>query len=165
MSLVFIGPPGAGKTRLGKRVAQLLGTRFIDTDKEIVAEHGPIADIFATDGETRFRELERAAVESALASDAVVALGGGAVLNPDTQRDLANRRVVLLTVSPAAVEARITGSKRPLLASGGMDAWKSLVDARMPIYQQLASRSWDTSNRPIDAIAGDIAAWAAEDTL
>jgi len=163
VSLVLIGAPGSGKSRLGKRVARLLARDYIDTDKVVVAAHGPIAEIFADKGEAHFRSLERAAVHEALQSAAVVSLGGGAVLDPDTREELAGRRVVLVTVSPEAVAPRITGAKRPLLASGGLDAWKTLVEARTPIYESLASRSWDTSNRPIDDIAREIADWAGED--
>lgn len=160
MTLVLIGPPGSGKTRLGKRVARNLGLRFLDTDKVIVAEHGSIAAIFAEQGEPHFRRLEREAVVRALAEDAVVSLGGGAVLDADTQVDLAGHRVVLLTVSAAAVAGRIGGPKRPLLA-GGIEAWTALVESRRELYERLGDRVWDTSHRPLDAIAVEIAEWAA----
>jgi shikimate kinase len=90
----------------------------------------------------------------------VVALGGGAVLHEDTQRDLAAHRVVQLTVTRAAVESRITNGKRPLVA--GVDSWQALVDARRPIYERLATRTFDTSHRPLDDIAADIARWIQE---
>jgi shikimate kinase len=159
VSLVLIGAPGSGKTRLGKRIARMLGTDFIDTDKLIVADHGAISDIFAAHGEAHFREIERRAVIRALESDAIVALGGGAILDADTRADLADRTVVLVTVSPEAVEARIQGAKRPLLAAGGIEAWKSLVESRRAHYESLATRTWDTSSRPIDLIAREIADW------
>jgi shikimate kinase len=162
VSLVLIGPMGAGKTKLGKRVATTIGKPFVDTDRMIVAQHGTIANIFAEFGETHFRALERIAVEDALAQDAVVALGGGAILNEQTQADLADHRVVLITVSAAAVESRIVGSKRPLL-SGGIDSWKQIFESRREIYERLATRVWDTSSRPLTAIAAEIADWAASD--
>lgn len=160
MSLVLIGPPGSGKTKLGKRIARALGLPFIDTDKRIVAEHGAIAEIFAQHGEPRFRQLERAAVTAALAEDAVVSMGGGAILDADTQSDLADRRVVLVTVSAEAVARRISGTKRPLVTS--IESWQALVDARRETYERLATRIWDTSHRPLDAIAAEIADWARE---
>jgi shikimate kinase len=160
VTVVLIGPPGSGKTRLGKRVARNLGLAFVDTDKLIVAGHGSIAEIFAQHGEPHFRRLEREAVVRALAEDAVVSLGGGAVLDADTQADLAGHRVVLLTVSAAAVAGRIGGRKRPLLA-GGIDAWTALLESRRELYERLGDRVWDTSSRPLDAIAGEIAEWAA----
>lgn len=157
-AVVIIGAPGAGKTRTGRRVARALGVPFIDTDKTIVAEHGAIAQIFETHGESHFRELERAAVHSALAQPAVVTLGGGAVLDADTQAELANHRVVQLTVAPAAVQARISGGKRPLLA-GGIDSWVSLVAARQPTYDRLSQLTIDTSDRPLDGVAREIVRW------
>jgi shikimate kinase len=160
MTIVLIGPPGSGKTKLGKRVAKALELPFIDTDKRVVAEHGPIADIFGTHGEPHFRALERAAVIEALAEDAVVSLGGGAILDVDTQRDLAGRRVALITVSAEAVAERLEGDKRPLVS--GIESWQALVDARRETYERLATRTWDTSNRPLDAIAEEIAQWASE---
>ena len=75
--LVFIGPSGAGKSRIGRRVARALGVPIADTDKMVVAEFGPIAEIFERDGEPRFRELERAAVERALNEPAEGALTPG----------------------------------------------------------------------------------------
>lgn len=156
--VVLIGAPGAGKTRTGKRVARLIDVPFIDTDKRIAAENGPIADIFATYGEPHFRRLERAAVATALGERAVVTLGGGAVLDAETQADLARHRVVQLAVSAKAVEARIAGGKRPLLADG-IGAWERLVAARRPIYDRLAGLTIDTSRRPLDDVARQIVSW------
>jgi shikimate kinase len=159
VTLVLIGPMGSGKTKLGRRIAARLGKPFVDTDRMIVAGHGAIADIFAEFGEAHFRALERIAVEDALAQDAVVALGGGAILNEDTQTDLVDRRVVLITVSAEAVEPRIAGTKRPLV-TGGIASWISILDARREIYERLATRTWDTSSRPLTTIAQEIAEWA-----
>jgi shikimate kinase len=156
---VLIGPPAAGKSRIGKRVAKLLGVPFTDTDSQIVASHGAIADIFAEHGEPHFRALEREAVRAALTGFGVVSLGGGAVLDPGTQADLRGLPVVLLTASAEAVRKRIKGGKRPLLASGGIEAWERLVAERTPIYEALATRTWDTSSRPADELAAEIAEW------
>jgi shikimate kinase len=160
---VLIGPPAAGKSRIGKRVAKLLGEPFTDTDSRIVAAHGAIAEIFATHGEPHFRALEREAVRAALSGPGIVSLGGGAVLDPDTQADLRDLRVILLTATADSVRKRIRGGKRPLLASGGIEAWERLVAERTPIYQDLATRTWDTSDRPIDELAAEIAEWLGSD--
>ena len=159
--LVLIGPPGAGKTRLGKRVSRIISAPFIDTDRVVVSEHGAIATIFAEQGEAAFRRYEREAVAQALESEGVVSLGGGAVLDADTQSDLAGLPVVLVTVSPEAVEGRI-GTKRPLL-TGGIGSWTALYESRRELYERLAAATWDTSSRPIDLIAAEIAVWATED--
>src|SRR5690606_16156609 len=116
-----------------------LGVPFVDTDRVIVGEHGPIAEIFAQHGEAHFRMLERAAVRSALLGEGVadrsgfiVALGGGAVLDADTRAELESHRVALITVTPQAVRERLTTSKRPLV-SDGLESWKRLVAERQPI--------------------------------
>jgi shikimate kinase len=156
--LVLIGAPGAGKTRTGKRLARLLDAPLIDTDSRIVADHGAISRIFEEYGEPHFRALERAAVAAALREPAIVTLGGGAVLDPDTQADLEGLPVVQLTVRPDAVEKRIAGGKRPLVASG-IDAWAALVASRQPLYDQLSQLTIDTSDVPLDSVAARIADW------
>jgi len=155
---VFIGPPAAGKTRLGKRVARILSVPFIDTDKRIVAEHGAIPEIFAEHGEPVFRRWEAQAVSRAMQERAIVALGGGAVMTPSVAEQLRDRPVVLLTISESAVADRLDSAKRPLL-TGGVDAWRALVDQRMPVYDSLATARWDTSRRPLAQIAEEIATW------
>lgn len=157
--VVLIGPMGAGKTRIGKRVARLLGTGFQDTDKLIVAEHGAIAELFDAHGEPHFRAIERDMVARALASDDVVALGGGAILAAETQQLLANHRVVLVTVTAEAVEPRITDGRRPLVRNG-IREWERIYAERLPIYQRLAQFTVDTSHRPIDAAAQEVAEWS-----
>lgn len=163
---MLIGPPAAGKSRVGRGLARRLGRPFIDTDRVILEEHGPIARIFAEHGEAYFRALERQAVVAALgagasgsldAADAVVAVGGGAVLDPDTQRDLARASVVLLTVSPEAAAFRIDGGTRPLVS--GMDSWQRLVDERSPLYAELADYTIDTSTRTPGDLADELARW------
>jgi shikimate kinase len=154
---------GSGKSKLGRRIAKRLGKPFIDTDKVVVAGHGSIAGIFAEFGEEHFRALERVAVEDALAQDAVVALGGGAILNAETQVDLLDRKVALIMVTAEAVASRIKGSKRPLLTDG-VSSWAEILEARRAIYERLATRTWDTSSRPLDAVAVEITDWARNGT-
>ncbi|GAA4668751.1 shikimate kinase [Frondihabitans cladoniiphilus] len=160
--IVLIGPMGAGKTSVGKRVAKALGRPFVDTDKLLVSRHGAIAALFETHGEPHFRELERAAVAETLASDdvAVVSLGGGAVLDESTRALLADAHVVLLTVTPEAVGPRISGSDRPLLHHDGLAAWQAIAEARAPIYASLADLTLDTSHRPLSHVVDDIVTWA-----
>jgi shikimate kinase len=157
--VVLVGPMGAGKTRVGKRVARLLDVGFTDTDKTIVAEHGPIAGLFAEHGEPYFRALERAAVVEALETDGVVSLGGGAVMDPATLADLENQRVVFLTVSARAVEGRLGDGKRPLIRAGIND-WQRIFDERRALYQHISDLELDTSHRPYDSIAEEVAEWA-----
>lgn len=155
---VLIGPMGSGKTRLGKRVARALEVPFTDTDKVIVAEHGPIADIFDTQGEPHFRALERDAVREALEHGGIVSLGGGAVLDPDTQSALDGLPVVYLQVDAAAVTERLADGTRPLVR-GGIDDWQRIYDARRGLYERLASVTIDTSRLPRERLVDDIVAW------
>ena len=156
--VVLVGPPAAGKTRLGKRVAKLLGLDFFDTDVMVSSRYGPIPALFATEGEASFREKEREAVVEALTSSGVVALGGGAVIDPDTRADLREHRVALISISPEAVEPRLDATKRPLLA-GGLESWVALVKSRAPWYDEVARATFDTSSTPLDTVAENIVAW------
>ena len=160
-ALVLIGPMGAGKTSVGKRVARTLEVPFYDTDAAVSREHGPIEQLFAEHGEPRFRALERAAVVEGLATAGVVSLGGGAVLDPATRADLADHRVVLLTVAPRVVAHRVRGSARPLLQDGdALARWTAIFEERRPIYEELADVPFDTSNGPLQNVVAGIVAWA-----
>ena len=152
---VLIGPPAAGKTRLGKRVAKNLGLSFVDTDSLVAQSHGSISQIFAEHGEPTFRAWEREAVQSALRTDGIVSLGGGAILAADTQSDLYSLFVVLVTASSDAIESRLESGNRPLL-TGGIESWKSLVESRQPIYSRLANITLDTSHGTMDNLADEL---------
>ncbi|AYF99114.1 shikimate kinase [Protaetiibacter intestinalis] len=155
---VFVGPMGSGKTRIGKRVAAALGVPFTDTDKVIVAQHGPIAELFDTHGEPHFRALERDTVREALTGAGIVSLGGGAVLDASTRELLAAHRVVYLTITAEAVASRLGDGKRPLVR-GGIGDWQRIYDERKPVYESLASVTFDTSRLPYDRIAADVVTW------
>jgi shikimate kinase len=164
-AIVLIGPMGAGKTSIGRRVAKALGVGFVDTDAAIVRAHGPIADIFAASGEPHFRELEHHAVIEALGGGGVVALGGGAVLDARTQEALSYHRVALLTVDPAIIAGRITGGKRPLLTGDDPVArWNAVYESRRDVYARLADETFDTSHGPLQDVVDRVVTWAREDT-
>lgn len=150
-SIVLIGPPAAGKTRTGRRVAKLMNVPFIDTDHRITAEHGPIPEFFATRGEAEFRRVEAEAVREALAENTVVSLGGGAITDAGTRALLADHFVILLTISAEAVLPRIQNAKRPLIRS--IDDWKRIAEARRELYDELADLTIDTSHLPFDRSA------------
>lgn len=163
-AVVLIGPMGAGKTSVGKRVAKALGVLFIDTDRVIARQHGPIPQLFETLGEEGFRLLERDAVAAAVAQPVVVSLGGGAVLDPSTQALLGGVRVILLTVTAEAVASRIADTDRPLLHHDGIAAWKTIAEKRAPLYASLADLTLDTSHRPLSHVVDDIVTWVGTDT-
>lgn len=156
-TLVLVGPPGAGKTTVGKVLARRLGVGFTDVDALIVERAGkPIADMFLHDGEDAFRALEREVVAQALGTvDGVLALGGGSVLAAETRAALRDHRVVHLTVG-LADGLRRTGmsSARPLLAGVNPRAtFKALLDARAPLYREVATVEVDTARRSANQVA------------
>lgn len=158
LPVVLIGPMGSGKTKIGRRVARALDVPFVDTDTRIVDDHGAISLIFEQHGEDRFREIERDVVAAALREQAVVSLGGGAILDQRTRDDLADKTVVFLTVTAEAVMARINSDKRPLLKDG-THVWQRIFDERRDIYESLATTTFDTSHGRISEIAGDVVEW------
>ena len=159
-AVVLIGPMGAGKTSIGRRVAKTLGRPFFDTDVAVVREHGPIEALFREHGEARFRALERAAVSEGLQTGGIVSLGGGAVLHAETRADLAAHRVVLLTVEPAVVAGRVRESSRPLLQDEDpMARWTQIYADRRPLYDELADLTIDTSHGPLQVVVDAIVEW------
>ncbi|MCC4907353.1 shikimate kinase [Microbacterium sp. cx-59] len=162
-ALVLVGPMGAGKSSLGRRVARTLGVPFVDTDSMIVRQHGPIPELFRSHGEPHFRALERDAVVRALAAGGVVSLGGGSVLDAQTRDDLRAHRVAFLTVDRQVVAQRIAGGSRPLLAGGTdpVEEWERIFTARRPLYEEVADAVFDTSRGPLADVVESIATWAA----
>ncbi|GAA3976442.1 shikimate kinase [Actinomadura viridis] len=156
---VLIGPPGSGKTTIGTALAERLGLPLRDTDADTEAAAGkPIGEIFIDDGEERFRELERAAVRAALAEhEGVLALGGGAVLAPETQELLAGHTVIYLRVGLAEAVKRVgLASARPLLVLNPRSQLRKLLEERLPIYERLATLRVDTDGRTPEEIVEEI---------
>jgi shikimate kinase len=159
--LVLVGPPGAGKTTVGTRLAERLGVAFRDTDSDIVARDGrAVADIFVEDGEPAFRALEQVAVAAALAGhDGVLGLGGGAVLAAETRRLLAAHRVVFLSVGvPAAIRRIGLNRDRPLLLGNPRAQLKVLLDARLPLYHEVATAVVETDELTPDEVVDAVLA-------
>ncbi len=159
--VVLVGPPGAGKTTVGRRLASSLGVPFRDTDADIEATAGkPISDIFVEDGEDAFRAMESSAVAEALSTfDGVLALGGGAVLAAPTREALGGHTVVYLTVELTDAVARVgLGAGRPLLTLNPRATLKYLLDQRRPLYEQVAIVTVRTDGRTPEDIAAEILA-------
>lgn len=139
--VVLVGPMGVGKSTVGELLAARLGTTYRDTDADVVAAAGkPIAEIFYDEGEDHFRALERRAVEAAVAGHpGVLALGGGAVLDAATRKLLAGRPVAYLSMDVDEAVRRVgLGAARPLLAVNPRRQWRELMDARRPLYEEVA---------------------------
>ena len=159
--VVLVGPPGAGKTTVGRLLADGAGRTFRDTDTDVEsAVSMTVADIFVEYGEARFRELERAAVATALVEhDGVLAVGGGAVFDPATREALRGHTVVFLDVTVADAAARVgLNQSRPLLLGNPRAQLARLLDERRPLYAEVATLTVDTTERDAEAVAAEVLA-------
>lgn len=157
--VVLVGPMGAGKTTVAALLAEAWRLPVRDTDADIVASSGrEISDIFVESGEDHFRALEAAAVAAALAEhDGVLALGGGAVLDPRTRVLLAEETVVFLKVGLTDAVKRVgLGVGRPMLLGNIRSRVKALLDERTPVYESVATHVVDTDNRSPEDVASEI---------
>ncbi|TLF79566.1 shikimate kinase [Nocardia cyriacigeorgica] len=149
--VVLVGPPGAGKSTIGRKLARELGVQLYDTDVGIEQETGrSIADIFATDGEAEFRRIEEQVVRRAILDEpGVVSLGGGAVLSENTRALLREHTVVYLEISVAEGLRRTgTSNARPLLNGADPGAkYRELMRRRRPLYREVATVRVRTDGR------------------
>lgn len=155
-AVVLVGPPGAGKSTVGRVLAARLGVDYRDTDADIEAVAGkPIPDIFVDHGEPHFRDLERAAVRDALAGHpGVLSLGGGAVMDDGTRALLAGLPVAFLDVGMHAAVHRVgLDAPRPLLAVNPRQRWRELMEARRPLYTEVARAVVGTDDRSPEDVA------------
>ena len=158
---VLIGPPGAGKSAVGPLLAELLGISFRDTDADITAATGQlVSDIFIEQGEPAFRQLEREAAARALREHGgVLALGSGAVLDPDLEHRLEGLPVVYLAADFATVARRL-GLDRPRVVIPGnpRGRLRVMLEERRPLYEGLATVTVKTDDLDPDELAAQIAA-------
>ena len=160
-NIFLVGPMGAGKTTIGRQLAQTLGLEFEDTDQEIQRRTGvDIPTIFEFEGETGFRARERQVIEDLTDVDGqVLATGGGAVLDPDNRRHLAARGVVIyLHCSPEQqYERTYRDRNRPLLQNEDPRAKLiALMEVRDPLYREVADHVVSTENRPAGQVVKEI---------
>lgn len=164
--VVLVGAMGAGKTTVGRLVADALGVGFLDTDEVVERESGrTVSEIFIDDGEAYFRELERRAVAESLSGhDGVLALGGGAVLDTTTRELLDGHRVVFLRVGLSDAAKRVgLGVSRPLLLGNVRGRIKQLLDERTSIYEGVSAHVVDTDGLSAREVADQVRAVVEDD--
>lgn len=163
MSIVLIGYRGSGKTTLGRLLAGQLGIAFVDLDEIITQSAGrSIKDIFATEGESGFRQRESQALLDALRRDRhVISLGGGAVLAEANRQAIqaSGHAVVYLRASAEELHRRInadpsTAAQRPSLTrlGGTVEEVRTLLQQREPIYQQVRTAELDVESNDLEAL-------------
>ena len=161
-NLALIGFMGVGKSTIGRLCARRLEYSFRDTDSTITSRFGrSIAEIFAEDGESEFRRLEREVVaELAVMSKVVISTGGGVPLDELNVNCLkANCKLVLLTASATSILRRVGDARTRPLLKDSPDREKQVLEMleyRMPIYMNVADFVVDTSNRPPFQIVQEI---------
>ena len=148
-NLVLVGPMGAGKTSIGRRLAERFGLQFVDADHHIeLCTGATITAIFEHVGESGFRERERGVLSGLLAGEGqLVATGGGAVLDAENRRRMRERGfVVYLSAGLDAQMKRLARDRtRPLLQRADREqVLRDLAQARDPLYREVADLTMDT---------------------
>lgn len=160
-NIFLVGLMGAGKTTIGRQLAQALNKEFIDSDHEIEARTGVnIPLIFELEGESGFRDREAAIIDELTArSNVVLATGGGAVLREENRRHLAERgRVIYLQATVDQLLERTRRDRnRPLLQTDDPRArLESLLQEREPLYLELADLVISTGQGSIPKVVDSI---------
>lgn len=161
MRIILIGFMGAGKTTVGKKLATSLGLSFLDLDQFLEAETGRrIKDIFKEDGEEMFRSIETKMLRRALStkSDIVLATGGGIITKEENKRLLEKEeKIFYLKADYNTLYHRLLkDTSRPLLLAEDREAKiKSLLELRLPKYENLAKYTVETDGKAVDEIVAE----------
>jgi shikimate kinase len=160
-NVFLIGPMGAGKSTIGRHLAELLGRDFVDSDQELEKRTGAsIPLIFEIEGEGGFRNRESSMLDELSARHGVVlATGGGAVLDPANRERLRDRGIVVYLQADidTLVQRTRRDRNRPLLQNGDRrHTLTEMMKVRDPIYRETAHIIIHTNQRPPKAVARDI---------
>jgi shikimate kinase len=157
-NLILVGPMGAGKTSIGRRLAERLGMSFVDADVALEAQTGvSVTLIFELEGESGFRQRERTVIaELCDGRGQVIATGGGAVLDPATRRLLAASGFVvyLRTGIDRQLERLARDRSRPLLrAPDRRERLQTLAAQRGPLYEEVADLIYESDHASVNCAA------------
>lgn len=157
--VVLVGPPGAGKSTIGRRLSSALHIELVDSDALIEDLEGKsCGEVFSALGEPAFRELEAEQVAKALETRGVVSLGGGAILTDATREMLKNHTVVWVDVSPEEGAKRTAAeATRPVLAAANpVEHYRQLVEMRKPFYKEVSKFRARTDHKSPQKVVADI---------
>lgn len=166
MNIILIGYRGSGKSTVGSRLASRTGRRFVDTDDLIESKEGQIREMVESRGWDYFRTIEKKMIEEISKEDnLVIALGGGAVLDPDNVVNLSKNGLILwLKTDREVLQKRInqdprTFASRPTLTGKGtIEELEEIMVFRDPYYEKAAKIQVDTSSMNVEAIVENILA-------
>jgi shikimate kinase len=166
MNIVLIGYRCAGKTVVGKRLADRLQRRFVDTDDLIESKEGQISEIVKSRGWDYFRTVEKRMIEEISREDnLVIALGGGAVLDPDNTVNLERNSFIIWLKADREVlrkrmdlDPRTFASRPTLTGKGTVEELEEMMSFRNPFYEKAAKIQFDTSTLDVEAVVENILA-------
>ena len=166
MNIILIGHRGSGKSRVGRKLAPRMGRKFVDTDDLIESKEGKISDIVKDHGWDYFRTMEKGIIEEISKEDnLVIALGGGAVLDPDNIINLERNGLIIWLKADREVlqkrmsqDPRTIASRPTLTGKGTVEELEELIVQRDPLYGKASKNQFDTSDLNVEAVIEKILA-------
>ena len=164
MNIILIGYRGSGKSTVGRSLAYRMRRRFVDTDDLIESKEGKISDIVKSHGWDYFRGVEKRIVEEISQEDnLVIALGGGAVLDPDNTVNLERNGFIIWLKADREVlrkrmeqDPRTFASRPTLTGKGAVEELDEMIAYRNPFYDKAAKIQFDTSTLDVEAVVENI---------